>query len=93
VARVRFGAEVLYVHRQASGAEIYFVSNQKNRAENLEAVFRVEGRAPELWDAATGTITRPAVLKAGPGKLTLRCDWNRTVRSSWCFASRCRRAT
>lgn len=64
-------AEVLYVHRRASGADIYFVSNQKNRAENLEAVFRVEGRAPELWDAATGRITKPAVFKAGQGTLTL----------------------
>jgi hypothetical protein len=51
-------AEILYVHRRVDGAEIYFISNQKNRAEELTGDFRVSGLAPELWDAATGE-TRP----------------------------------
>ena len=57
-------AEVLYIHRRIGGADIYFVSNQKLRAEPITAKFRVAGRQPELWDPVTGTITRPAMFKA-----------------------------
>lgn len=49
-------AEVLYIHRRIGDAEVYFVSNQKNRAEAVDVTFRVGNRAPELWDAATGEI-------------------------------------
>ena len=49
-------ADVLYIHRRAGDAEIYFVSNQKNRPEELNAAFRAGNRAPELWDPATGEI-------------------------------------
>jgi hypothetical protein len=49
-------ADVLYIHRQAGDADIYFVSNQKNRSEDFNATFRVGNRAPELWDPATGEI-------------------------------------
>jgi len=64
-------AEVLFTHRREGDAEIYFVSNQKDRFENIEAVFRVEGRAPELWDAATGAVTRPGVFTVADGRTTV----------------------
>jgi hypothetical protein len=43
-----------FVHRSAGGAEIYFVHNKTNRWAEVHAEFRVKGRQPELWDAATG---------------------------------------
>lgn len=49
-------AEVLYIHRHIGDAEAYFVSNQRNRVENLEAVFRAGDRSPQWWDPATGAI-------------------------------------
>ncbi len=53
------GTEVLFVHRQLDdGGHIYFVNNRADRAEQIEARFRVTGRVPELWDAVTGT-SRP----------------------------------
>jgi len=51
-------AEILYIHRSAGDAEVYFVSNQKNRTEEVTASFRAGRYAPELWDPATGE-TRP----------------------------------
>jgi hypothetical protein len=48
--------DVLYIHRRTSDAEIYFVSNQRNRFTELTAAFRAGNRAPELWDPATGEI-------------------------------------
>lgn len=55
--------EVLYVHRRTDEAEIYFLSNQLDRAEQGEAVFRAGPKAPELFCPATGDITRPGVFR------------------------------
>ena len=64
-------AEVLVIHRRVEGAEVYFVSNQRSRVEEVSAVFRVGDRAPELWDPATGAITRPGVFRVAEGRTTL----------------------
>ena len=53
------GARLLYCHRQTAKADIYFVSNQRQRFEAVECSFRVTGRSPELWNAETGEM-RPA---------------------------------
>lgn len=46
--------ELLTLHRRTPDADIYFISNQSAGARTLEATFRVDGRAPELWRAETG---------------------------------------
>jgi hypothetical protein len=43
-----------YVHRQTDGADIYFVHNAQDRELRAEVLFRIMGRAPELWHADTG---------------------------------------
>ncbi|AKJ63599.1 glycosyl hydrolase [Kiritimatiella glycovorans] len=59
---------VHYIHRREGDADFYFVANA-NRGAAIDAAlrFRVSGRAPELWDPATGTITRPAVYREAGG--------------------------
>jgi hypothetical protein len=47
-------ADLLTLHRRTAEAEIYFVSNQSSDRRSVEATFRVDGRAPELWRAETG---------------------------------------
>jgi hypothetical protein len=47
---------VWYAHRHLEDGELYFVNNRQDRAEQIEARFRVNGRAPELWHADTGVI-------------------------------------
>ncbi len=47
-------AKILFTHRHSADADIYFVSNQKDRAERVNCAFRVAGRQPELWNAVTG---------------------------------------
>jgi len=59
-------SEILFLHRQANDAEIYFVNNRRNRAEQLELRFRVTGHAPELLDAITGT-SRPLSYRVEDG--------------------------
>jgi hypothetical protein len=45
---------LLYVHRSTGVGEIYWVNNRNDRAENLDATFRVEGKAAEIWHPETG---------------------------------------
>ena len=53
-------ADVAYTHRSGEEYEIYFVANQVDSLRTFNASFRIAGRTPELWNAVTGTITRPA---------------------------------
>jgi len=43
-----------YVHRATDDADIYYVVNRNDRPEDLDVLFRVRGRRPELWDPITG---------------------------------------
>jgi len=63
-------AELMFVHRKLDDGELYFVDNRKPRAENLELTFRVAGKTPELWDAATGE-TRAVSYKTEGGRTTV----------------------
>jgi len=50
------GATLEFIHRAASGTDIYFLSNQTGRGVSGEARFRAADRIPEIWDAKTGEI-------------------------------------
>jgi hypothetical protein len=64
-----------YIHRSTGGAEIYFVSNQSERAVKFPAIFRVQGKTPELWDAVSGEIRTPAQFEPTPdGRTRLTLD-------------------
>ncbi len=69
--------QVLYNHRSSSDAEIYFLSNQENKAKKLSVTFRVpDGLRPELWDALDGSMRAlPNYEKvAGGVKLDIELD-------------------
>jgi hypothetical protein len=52
-----------YVHRRTAAEEIYFVSNQNERWEPVECLFRVTGRQPQLWHPETGAVRSLAVYE------------------------------
>ena len=56
-------SHVMFIHRRLADGDVYFLSNRVDRAEIIDASFRVSGRKPELWDPATG-LTRPAAYVA-----------------------------
>jgi hypothetical protein len=71
---------LLFVHRTLPDGEIYWVNNRNNRAETLDATFRVEGKAAELWRPETGQ-TEPASYRIVNGRTSvpLRLNPNEAV--------------
>jgi len=61
----RDNTKILYVHRKLADSEIYWVNNRNNYVENLEATFRVAGKAPEIWHPETGVIEKASYKIAG----------------------------
>ena len=61
---------LMFVHRKLEDGDIYFVDNRAGRAEDVDVTFRVEGKAPELWDPATGS-SKPASYKIVDGRTTV----------------------
>jgi len=47
-------SHIMFIHRRLTNGEAYFLSNRIDRAETIQASFRVSGLKPELWDPATG---------------------------------------
>jgi hypothetical protein len=45
---------LMFVHRHLADGDLYFVDNRQQRAEDVTATFRVDGKMPEIWDPATG---------------------------------------
>jgi hypothetical protein len=45
-----------WIHYTVGDADVYFVCNQRSRAERFTCRLRVTGRQPELWDGVGGTI-------------------------------------
>jgi (4-O-methyl)-D-glucuronate---lignin esterase len=46
--------ELDWIHRHDAKQDIYFLANLTAQPMQIEAVFRVSGRVPELWDPVTG---------------------------------------
>jgi len=71
---------LMFLHRKLSDGDIYFVDNRDDRAEDVRATFRADGKAPELWDAATGEM-KPASYEVAGGRTTvpLHLDPNGTT--------------
>jgi len=44
------------IHRRDGETDIYFISNQAVAESHADAIFRVSGRQPELWNPVTGEI-------------------------------------
>jgi hypothetical protein len=63
-------ANLMFVHRKLADGDLYFVDNRNDRAEDVNAIFRVESSAPELWDAASGLTQQPSYSIAS-GRTTI----------------------
>ena len=61
---------VLFVHRKVADGEVYWVDNRNQRSETLDATFRVQGKAAELWHADSGVV-EPAAYRIDGGRTTV----------------------
>ena len=61
---------LLFVHRKLNDGDLYFVDNRGDKGANVDASFRVTGKAPELWYAETGR-TEPASYSTANGVTTV----------------------
>ncbi len=73
-------SQVAWIHRRTDSAEIYFVANRTDHAQEIRARFRVEGKEAEFWHPDTGTI-EPASYSIIAGRTTvpLRLDERESV--------------
>lgn len=73
---------LLWIHRtDDAGADWYFVSNQGDQRGDVPCTFRVTGRQPELWDAATGMMRDAARYEERDGRTTVQIPFD--PRGSW----------
>jgi hypothetical protein len=66
-------SDVQFAHRVLPDGDVYFINNRQNRAETIEARFRVTGKAPELWRADTGE-TKPLGYRTENGITVVSLD-------------------
>lgn len=53
-----------YIHRRTAQDEIYFVSNSSSNWVDMDCVFRVSGKRPELWMPETGAVASYPVYES-----------------------------
>ncbi|WP_213981004.1 glycosyl hydrolase [Sphingomonas sp. dw_22] len=66
--------QVSWLHRHLATGDMYFVANRQRRPEKVTCTFRVGDAAPSLWDAETGTVSRPALYRTGRAQTQLVFD-------------------
>ena len=88
VAGASAAADVHYIHRRtgAGGADIYFVANRSIEPETIECMFRVDGKAPELWDPVSGETELATTYRQAEGRTTVPIASPPTARCSWSSA-------
>jgi hypothetical protein len=73
-------SDMVWIHRRAGDAEIYFVANRTDSRQEVPARFRVDGKEAELWHPDTGAI-EPADYRIANGRtiVPLRLDQRESV--------------
>ena len=67
---VNKSADLSFIHRKTTDADIYFIANAKKERITFDANFRVANKQPELWNSETGEITTLAVWKTNNNETT-----------------------
>jgi hypothetical protein len=62
-------APITYIHRRIEESDVYFIANGRRTQEQLVCTFRVNGKQPELWDAATGKVTPVNIYELVDGQV------------------------
>jgi hypothetical protein len=49
-------SNIAWIHRRTNDADYYFVANRTDRAQEIQARFRVDGKEAEIWHPDSGAI-------------------------------------
>jgi hypothetical protein len=60
-----------YIHRRDGETDIYFVCNRTDRQVRTDAVFRVSGKRPELWNPMNGRIRPLPIYSQADARTTV----------------------
>jgi hypothetical protein len=60
-----------YIHRTTATEEIYFIRNIEKRAIDIDALFRVYGKQPEIWNPETGEISKQLIFNSTEDGISL----------------------
>ena len=61
---------IRYTHRRTKEADIYFVANREDRRVEARCMFRVSGKAPELFDPLSGKVRDLPEFSSRDGRTT-----------------------
>lgn len=64
-----------WIHRRAGDTDIFFVCSQQASPRTIEAVFRVRGKQPELWDPVTGSRRDAVAFLQANGRTAIPLDF------------------
>jgi hypothetical protein len=68
-------APILFVHRQTSNADLYWLDNRSDNTNQATISFRVAGKVPELWNPETGKLEKVSYqIKDGRTIVPLKFD-------------------
>jgi hypothetical protein len=71
---------LLYVHRKLGDIDFYWVNNRNSTTEEVEATFRITGRAVEIWHPETAEIEQASfIIEQGLTKVPLHLEANDAV--------------
>jgi len=62
---------LMYIHKIAGQADLYFIVNQQDSLLRRDCLFRVSGRMPEIWNPMTGEIRKITNYSAENGQVRI----------------------
>lgn len=69
------GSDVKFVHRSVGDTQIYWLNSRSGKAEDILVSLCVTGYEPEVWNAVTGTISKPSYrMEGGRTLISLRFE-------------------
>lgn len=65
------GFKINFTHRRLEGTDIYFLANLEDADREVQCVFRIEGRQPEILDPLTGRVWDAGDFRHEQGRTVL----------------------
>jgi hypothetical protein len=67
----KYAKDIAWTHRRSRDSDIYFISNQLDRARTIKLSLRVSGRIPRIYDPVTGRKWQAEEWQADKGRTSV----------------------